>query len=210
MCCPHLAPMPPAGTLAPHTPYISPPCKPAAHAPESTRMHTSHPHTYWLPPYPMPPICKPATHAPDATCTHTPAAHAPDATRTHTSRPHTHRLPTHSLAVLVVVSADVAEVSSKSLHGQRAGDFPAPTLDDDACGGDRSSVHPHPGCPVAGGGAWWGTGPALSITCFYRVVSVRGCWRQSSAQSSATKTHRHRDNDTATGNSKRQMLPGQV
>lgn len=58
----------------------------------------------------------------------------------HTSRPRTQRPPTHSLAVFVVVSADVAEVSSKGFHGQRAGDFPTPPLDDDACGRDRSSV----------------------------------------------------------------------
>lgn len=44
--------------------------------------------------------------------------------------------PPHIPAVFIVVSADVAEVSSKGLHSQRAGDFPTPPLDDDTCGGD--------------------------------------------------------------------------
>lgn len=95
-------------------------CQPPSPRPHATPMHTGRPRTHQLP-------------------THPPAAHAPDATCAHTSCPHTRWLPTHSLAVLVVISADVAEVSGKGLHGQRAGDFPAPPLDDDACGGDRSS-----------------------------------------------------------------------
>lgn len=45
------------------------------------------------------------------------------------------RPPPHAPAVLIVVSADVAEVSSKGLHSQRAGDFPTPPFDDDTCGG---------------------------------------------------------------------------
>lgn len=41
--------------------------------------------------------------------------------------------PAHLLAVLVVVLADVAEVGREGLHGQRAGDLPAPPLDDRSC-----------------------------------------------------------------------------
>lgn len=202
--CYVLSPMPPAGTLAPHTPYISPPRKPAAHAPTGCPHTRCHPHANQPPSHPMPLACTPATHGPMPPA-RTPAAHAPDITCMHTSRPGTHLPPTHSLAVFVVVSADVAEVSSKGLHRQRAGDFPAPTLDDDACEGDRSSVHPHPGCPVPGRGA--GRGGELDQHRPSRASTEWWvCWRQSSA----TKTHRHRDNDTATGNSKGQMLPGEV
>lgn len=64
--------------------------------------------------------------------------------------------PAPSLAVLVVVSADIAEVSSKRLHGQGAGNLATPPLDDDPCGEGRtglvSNTFPHhlqrPGCPV--------------------------------------------------------------
>lgn len=39
----------------------------------------------------------------------------------------------HSLAVLVIVLADVAEMGGKRLHGQGAGDLPTPPLDDHSC-----------------------------------------------------------------------------
>lgn len=122
------SPMLPTCAPAAHAPDVTLPCTLAAHAPTS-RPHTRcHSHAHWPPTHLMPPEC-------------TPAAHTPDTTRTYTGRPHTHQPPAYSLAVLVVVSADVAEVSSKGLHGQRAGDFSAPPLDNDACGGgDRSSV----------------------------------------------------------------------
>ena len=46
-------------------------------------------------------------------------------------------LPVHSLAVLVVIFADVAKVSSKCLHGQRAGDLPTLPLEDHPCREER-------------------------------------------------------------------------
>lgn len=46
----------------------------------------------------------------------------------------------HSLAVLVIVSADVAKVSSKRLHGQRAGDLQVLSLDDDSCTKEEISI----------------------------------------------------------------------
>lgn len=53
------------------------------------------------------------------------------------------RAASHSLAVLVIISADVAEVSSKRLHGQGTGDPPTLPPDDHPCGEDRRS-HPCP------------------------------------------------------------------
>lgn len=43
----------------------------------------------------------------------------------------------HSLAVLVIISADVAEVSGKRLHSQGTGDLPTLPLDDHACREER-------------------------------------------------------------------------
>lgn len=65
---------------------------------------------------------------------------------------HAHPPSTHSPAVLVVISTDVAEVSSEGLHSQRAGDLPASPLDDDTCGCDRSSDPIQEPRPGGGGG----------------------------------------------------------
>ena len=51
--------------------------------------------------------------------------------------------PAHLLAVLVVVLADVAEVGREGLHGQGAGDLPAPPLDDHSCR-DRRDIPSEP------------------------------------------------------------------
>lgn len=51
--------------------------------------------------------------------------------------------PAHLLAVLVVVLADVAEVGGEGLHGQGAGDLPAPPLDDHSCR-DRRGIPSEP------------------------------------------------------------------
>lgn len=62
----------------------------------------------------------------------------------------------HPLAVLVVVFADVAEVSGEGLHRQRTRDLPALPLDDHAChtqtGGEQHvcclQSEQHPPCLV--------------------------------------------------------------
>lgn len=86
--------------------------------------------------------------------------------------------PAHSLAVLVVIFADVAKVSSKCLHGQRAGRRPTPPLDDHPCREERRS-HPLPNCllPIStmpghpaieqgaeGEGSWGGGGETKQRT----------------------------------------------
>lgn len=168
------SPMLPTCAPAAHASDVTLPCTLAAHAPTS-RPHTRcHSHAHWPPTHLMPPEC-------------TPAAHTPDTTRMYTGRPHTHQPPAYSLAVLVVVSADVAEVSSKGLHGQRAGDFSAPPLDNDACGGETGVQSPS-WLPSSWVWAVVGHWTSTTIMCFSRAVVVRRHWTQSSAQSFATKT----------------------
>lgn len=168
------SPMLPTCAPAAHASDVTLPCTLAAHAPTS-RPHTRcHSHAHWPPTHLMPPECTPAAHTPDTTCMYT-------------GRPGIHQPPAYSLAVLVVVSADVAEVSSKGLHGQRAGDFSAPPLDNDACGGETGVQSPS-WLPSSWVWAVVGHWTSTTIMCFSRAVVVRRHWTQSSAQSFATKT----------------------
>lgn len=119
------------------------------------------------------------------------------ATRRHSGRPHTP-------AVLIVISADVAEVSSKGLHGQRAGDFPTPPLDDDTCGGDGGAQPSfrHLGTfPVFLAaqflGVVWGVmGNCISISTSHRMLLQRG---GGDAEGSKCKDICHQDSAASRG-----------
>lgn len=112
--------------------------------------------------------------------------------------------PPHAPAVLIVVSADVAEVSSKGLHGQRAGDFPTPPLDDDTCGGDGGAQPSfrHLGTfPVFLAaqflGVVWGVmGNCISISTTHRMLLQRG---GGDAEGSKCKDICHQDSAASRG-----------